>query len=360
MLSIAGEVRLRQAEVQTRFLKSFGRLFPQFRFRGIRHFPARSRDPFQLALRLGFGKPEVELDMLCVFLLTGEADEVRHFLAQVADTQEQVLQGQGLVVLIAPRMDLEAQMLCRDAGVGYFDLTGNAGLQTEQLYIEITGERSDPEKKRLIQTPFEGKSERVVRRLLLEPGRVWSMRELAAAAEVSLGLASMVTTALTELGGVLKGRSGLSVMDPGLLLDAWSDRYDLRRSLFRVWRSEKDAELLQVELGGLRPSADQRHALTLWSGAQRLLPFNEPINYLAVYWSGDPAALAQRLRLSETVGRTTVFIFAPYDPAVFWEARRCPDGAVVAHPLQVYLDLASGDEKEVQLAQRVRERFLAR
>jgi hypothetical protein len=351
---------LRQAEVQTRFLKSFGRLFPQFRFRGIRHFPTRSRDPFQLALRLAFGRPEVELDMLCVILPTGDADEVRRFLAQVAQAQREALQGQGLAVLIAPRIDLEAQMLCRDAGVGYFDLTGNAGLQTEQLYIEITGERNDPEQKRIIQSPFEGKSERVVRRLLLEPGRVWSMRELAATAEVSLGLASMVTTTLAELGGVLKGRSGLSLLNPEQLLDAWSDRYDLRRSLFGTWRSDKDPELLQVELGSLRLPADQRHALTLWSGAQRLLPFDEPSNHLALYWSGEPEALAERLRLSDAVGRTVVFIFTPYDEGVFWEARRCRDGAMVAHPLQLYLDLASGDEREVALALRVRERFLAR
>ncbi len=350
---------MRQAEVQTRFLKSFGRLFPQFKFRGIRHFPARSRDPYQLALRLAFGKPEVEIDMLCVILPTGDPPEVRRFLAQIA-LEQGALQGQGLAVLVAPRLDREAQMLCRDATVGYFDLAGNASLQTGQLYIEIAGERNDPEQKRTIQTPFEGKSERVVRRLLLEPGRVWSMRDLASAAEVSLGLASMVTSTLTELGGVLKGRNGLSVMDPGLLLDAWSDRYDLRRSPFRTWRSDKDAELLQVELGSLRLSGDERYALTLWSGAQRLLPFDEPTNHLALYWSGEPPALAQRLRLSESVGRTAVFVFTPYDEGVFWEARRCRDGAIAAHPLQLYLDLASGDEKEVLLAQRVRERFLER
>jgi len=55
-----------------------------------------------------------------------------------------------------------------------------------------------------------------------------------------------------------------------------------------------------------------------------------------------------------------VFVFSPYDQAVFWEAKRYRDGSVVAHPLQLYLDLASGDKDEVALAQRVRERFLSR
>lgn len=350
---------MRHAEVQTRFLKSFGRLFPQFMFRGIRHFPTRSREPFQLALRLAIGQPRIELDLLCAILSTGEPDEVQRFLEQIAQAEEPLLQGQGIAVLVGPRLGREAQTLCRTAGVGYFDLEGNAGLQTERIYIEIAGERVDPEPKRIVQTPFEGKSERVVRRLLLDPGRVWAMRDLAEAAKVSLGLASMVTTTLTEIGGVLKGRNGLSVMNPNLLLDSWSDRYDLRRSAFRIWRSDQDAEQLQVELGSLPLDGNERYALTLWSGAQRLLPFDEPTPHVALYWAGEPAALARRLSLSESSGRTVIFVFTPYDEGVLWETRRCRDGAMVAHPLQLYLDLASGDEKEVQLAQRVRERFLS-
>ncbi len=351
---------MRQAEVQTRFLKSFARLFPQFKFRGIRHFPARSRDPFQLALRLAVGQPEVLIDILCVILPTGDASEVRRFLSQIAQAELDLAQEQALPVLVAPQINREAQALCREMGVGYFDLAGNAGMQTENILIQISGDRDEPEPKRTIQTPFEGKSERVVRRLLLEPGRIWTMRDLAQAAEVSLGLASMVTTALTEIGGVLKGRTGLSVLSPGLLLDAWSDRYDLRRSPFRAWRSDKDASLLQVEMGSLRLKHPEKGALTLWSGAQRLLPFEEPNNHVALYWAGEPEALAERLRLSESTGRTVVFIFQPYDEGVFWEAKRYRDGVIVAHPLQIYLDLASGDEKEMLLAQRVRERFLER
>jgi hypothetical protein len=55
-----------------------------------------------------------------------------------------------------------------------------------------------------------------------------------------------------------------------------------------------------------------------------------------------------------------VFVFTPYDEGVFWAARRYRDGSVVAHPLQLYLDLASGDKDEVALAHRIRERFLSR
>ncbi len=351
---------MRQTEVQTRFLKGFGRLFPQFRFRGIRHFPARSRDPFQLALRVAVGKPEVMIDMLCVILPTGDVAEVRRFLAQIAQADLDLSQEQATPVLVAPRISREAQDLCREANVGYFDLSGNASMQTESILIDIRGERSEPEPKRTIQTPFEGKSERVVRRLLLEQGRIWTMRDLAQASDVSLGLASMVTTALTEIGAVLKGRTGLSVLSPGLLLDAWSDRYDLRRSPFQAWRSDKDAGLLQVEMGSLRLQRTEQCALTLWSGVQRLLPFEEPDNHVALYWAGEPEALAERLRLSESTGRTMVFVFQPYDESVFWDAKRYRDGVTVAHPLQLYLDLASGDDKEMQLAQRVRERFLER
>jgi len=354
-----GRACLRQAEVQSEFLKSFGRLYPQFRFRGIRHFVAHSHDPFQLALRVAFGTPEVELDMLCIVLTSGDIPEVSHMLAQVALGADQY-QGVGLPVLIAPRLNREAQQLCREAGVGYVDLAGNIGLQDERVYIEISVEQQEEAPKRPILTPFEGKSERVVRRLLLAPGTVWHMRDLAQACDVSLGLASMVTSTLADMGLLLKGRTGLTVMDGEALLDAWSEQYDLRRSLFQVWRSDKDPGLLQEELGSLTRGAERLHALTLWSGAQRLLPFDGSVAHLALYWSGEQRELAERLRLTPARGRTMVFVFSPYDEGVFWEARRYRDGSIVAHPLQLYLDLASGDEDEVRLAQRIRERFLSR
>jgi hypothetical protein len=354
-----GRGRLRQADVQSGFLKSFGRLYPQFKFRGIRHFTAHSRDPFQLALRVAFGNPEIELDMLCVVLTTGDPAVVARTLAHV-DPGSDMLKGIGVAVLIAPRFDREARALCRDEGVGYLDLEGNIGIQNERVYIEISVDREETVAKKPVPTPFEGKSERVVRRLLLEPGTVWHMRDLAQAAGVSLGLASMATSTLSEMGMLIKGRGGLSVMDADMLLDAWSEKYDLKRSPFQTWRSDKDADLLQVELGSLSLEPEEKYALTLWSGVQRLLPFDAAMPHLAVYWSGDQRSLAERLRLSSSRGRTVVFVFTPYDDGVFWDARRYRDGATVAHPLQLYLDLASGDESEVSLAQRVRERFLSR
>lgn len=355
-----GRARLRQAEVQSEFLKSFGRLYPQFRFRGIRHFTAHSRDPYQLALRVAFGSPEVELDMLCVILTSGDMPEVTHMLRQVEQSAEQVKEL-GVPVLIAPRLPRDGQKLCLEAGVGYIDLGGNIGIQNEHVYIQISVEQQEqPAARTPILTPFEGKSERVVRRLMLEPGTVWHMRDLAQASEVSLGLASMVTSTLAEQGLLLKGRSGLSVMDADALLDTWSQQYDLRRSLFQTWRSDKDPGLLQEELGSVILAPGEMHALTLWSGAQRMLPFDGVAPHLAVYWSGDQQSLAERLRLSANRGRTMVFVFTPYDEGVFWEARRYRDGSIVAHPLQLYLDLASGDQDEVVLAHRIRERYLSR
>jgi hypothetical protein len=350
---------LRQADVQSEFLKSFGRLYPQFRFRGIRHFTAHSRDPYQLALRVTFGSPEVELDMLCAILTSGDLPEVTHYLAQIALGSEQV-KDLGVSVLIAPRLSREAQQLCRNASVGYIDLIGSIGIQTERVYIDISVEHDEPAPKRPILTPFEGKSERVVRKLLLEPGTVWHMRDLADRCGVSLGLASMVTSTLSDMGLLMKGRAGLTVMDADALLDTWSEQYDLRRSLLRTWRSERDPGLLQEELGSLALAAGEMHALTLWSGAQHLLPFDGAAPHLAVYWSGDQHSLAERLHLTPAHGRTMVFVFTPYDEGVFWEARRYRDGSVVAHPLQLYLDLASGDKNEVALAHRIRERFLSR
>ena len=71
----------------------------------------------------------------------------------------------------------------------------------------------------------------------MEPDRTWTMRELAREAEVSLGLASMVTTSLVELQAAVKTRKGLRVHEPGIILDAWSQDYDVRRSAYVMYRS---------------------------------------------------------------------------------------------------------------------------
>ncbi|MBC7316140.1 MAG: hypothetical protein H5T70_06950, partial [Chloroflexi bacterium] len=154
---------MRQAEVQALFLQRFGEIYPQLQFRGMRRFPDRTYAPYALALRVSFGKSRHELDLLCVILTEGHPEEVRHFLRQVAEVRPNSAYGEALVVLIAPYFSEEAQALCREAGVGYLDLAGNAYLETERVYLLLMGKPNALPRKREVQSPLRGRAERIVR-----------------------------------------------------------------------------------------------------------------------------------------------------------------------------------------------------
>ena len=68
---------------------------------------------------------------------------------------------------------------CRDMGVGFIDLSGNCLLSLEGLYIERNGYPNKFKKPREVQSFFSPKSSRVIRCLLSDPGRVWTLKGLA-------------------------------------------------------------------------------------------------------------------------------------------------------------------------------------
>ena len=349
---------MRRADVESLFLQRFGEIYPRFKFRQMRRFPSRTHSPYDLALRLAFGSAEIELDMLCVTLLDGHPEEEKHLLQQISEVEGMSANRDIIPVVIAPHFSEEARALCREAGIGYFDLAGNAGLDTPHVFLEIEERTNKQARKKQPCSPFKGRAERVVRRLLLEPKRHWTMRELAKASSVSLGLASMATSSLAQMGVLTKGRTGLDLFDAGGLLEAWAQGYDLRRSAFRVYRFEAEVADLEARLVEQREALGGRYALTLWSGARLLLAREDTSPHLALYWLGKPDQLAKNLGLCQEGGKTPVFVFQPCDESLLWGASEMSEGLFVVHPLQLYLDLGSGDAEELRLAKQVRERLL--
>jgi len=313
---------------------------------------------YHFALRVAFGKAEIELVLLCAPIVDGYPEVTERFIEQIQETGAEPLDEDSLPCLIAPYFSKEARSLCREAEVGYFDLAGNANIETSAIYFNTSRRVNEHKRKKQVRTPFTGKAERIVRRLLLEQDRHWHMRDLAQAAEVSLGLASMTTSSLAEQGFVSKDHSGLDLFDAGGLLDAWSQRYDLHRNTLRTYQTRGNGSQIVRYLAEHEDDLGGRYALTLWSGADRLLRQNRTASHLALYWTEPADELVQELHLNRDTGKTYVFVFQPYDESLVWEAKRTEHGLYIAHPLQLFLDLASGDEKEVALSQRVRARLL--
>ncbi|MFP3896359.1 MAG: type IV toxin-antitoxin system AbiEi family antitoxin [Anaerolineales bacterium] len=348
---------MRQKETESLFLQAFDTLYPQIRFRGLRRFTEATHNPYHFALRATLGKMRHEILLLCVPIPSGYPQEVKGFIGRIEET-EIPTEDETLPCLIAPYFSREGRTLCQERGIAYLDLAGNANIETVNVYFSVDGRTNEYKRKRTVHSPFEGKSERIVRRLLLEPQRHWHMRELAQAADVSLGLASMATSALAEDGLVAKDRSGLNLFDAGALLEAWSESYDIHRNTLRTYRAQASVANLATRLAEQKKDLQDRYALTLWSGADRLLRQNRTTLHLALYWNGTADQLTKKLHLNEDIGETYVFVFYPYDDSLIWERKETEHGLFIAHPLQIYLDLASGDKAEQALAARLRARLL--
>src|SRR4030042_4637965 len=177
--SIHQESGLRQADVRAYFLDNFGKLYPRLEFRGMQVLLRRAHPPHEFVLRVAWGRGGIEVDLLCTVLGDGYPQTVQHFLRSIAEAENSPLRRSAAPVLIAPYFSDAVRDQCRKAGVGYFDLTGTAGLETSQVLFEISGKVSSEIGPKRVEDPFEGKAERLVRTLLLDSEKRWHMRDLA-------------------------------------------------------------------------------------------------------------------------------------------------------------------------------------
>jgi hypothetical protein len=290
----------------------------------------------------------------------GYHDEVERAIRRVARAREQMNDLEWLPVLLAPYLAPDDRHLCQQNRIGYLDLVGNAGLESPSVYVSIGRSTLRPSSgtQRAI-SPFEGKAERVARRMLLTPYKTWNMRELAGQCGISLGMASMVTTVLMEQGVVTKTRKGIALFDPKTLLESWEKAYRFARNPYQVFRTSTSPGEVIDRLKFLIITEPDSWALTLWSGAYALLQETPEQARVGLYWAGNVVECAEQLQLRGVTGDTVVVVFQPYDPSVFWQSIMLTNRERVVSPLQLYLDLASGDAEELALAKRVRSKFLS-
>ena len=90
--------------------------------------------------------------------------------------------GEGdLLALIAPHLSEAALGACEQAGVSCFDLSGNYQLKRGAVYLRRAG--ASPVAEALERRrPFARRSAAIIRYLLCDSRRVWTVRSLAQAA----------------------------------------------------------------------------------------------------------------------------------------------------------------------------------
>lgn len=262
----------------------------------------------------------------------------------------------AIAVLVVPYMTPAGGRAAAERGVNWLDLSGNAHIRAEQLFISREGRPNAFPARGRPASAFAPRSSRVARVLLVEPARWWRQKDLAVETGLDDGRISKVVRRLDEDRLLERSDNELRPSDPNLLLEAWVDAYRFDRHDIVLGHASGGGVELARELSKRLGSLKVEHALTGLPAAWLLDGF-ATFRLSTIYVHDDPREVAERLDLRRNERGANVQLVCPDDDGVFWNGRDV-DGAPVVSPLQVYLDLLALPERAREAAEHLRSEGL--
>jgi len=256
-------------------------------------------------------------------------------------------------VFSAPYISPQAAAICREAGIGYFDLAGNCYLSFGGVYIHKEGAANPFSEKRDLRSLYSPKAERILRVLLTAPKRVWKTQELAQAAQVSLGQVANVKKLLADREWLKTDSTGMNLSNPSALLDEWAKRFDFRRNQVAEYYTLADVAEAEVQFSEACQQLGFSNALTSFSAASRIAPM---VRYqrMSAYVNGEIELLAATLNWKPVNSGANIGLLIPYDDGVFYGATNV-GGSQIAGLVQTYLDLQNSRGRGQEAAEAVRK-----
>lgn len=203
-----------------------------------------------------------------------------------------------------------------------------------------------------VKNIFAPKSSRILRVLLVNFGRDWDERELAAEAGVSNGLAHYVCKTLVGLGFAARNvRNRIILVDPLRLLKMWASNnlYDRMNRFLDYFTLEREIDRFVEKFAGF----DLEYAFCGLVGAWLVAPYVRPVD-VHLYIPSESVAkeIAGCFELNPTPRGGNVKFVLPYDEGVFYGVQRVKGVKVVSN-VQLFVDLynfpARGEEASSQI-----------
>lgn len=243
----------------------------------------------------------------------------------------------ALGVFVAPFISPAAAEICTSSGIGYMDLAGNCHLCFGLVCIHREGKHNPSIERRHLRSLYSAKAERGLRALLDSRRRTWTTKALSLAAEISLGHASNVRRLLADREWIRDEGRGFSLTEPASLLTEWAKNYKWKRHSVHNLYSLSDIPEIEHDVAMACTHAGIRYALTGFSAAARLAPYVR-YNRVAAYIDKWDEQVFANIGLKEVPSGANVTLLVPYDEGALQFTREI-NGAAIASPVQVYLDL---------------------
>lgn len=244
-------------------------------------------------------------------------------------------------VFMAPYIAEASANICKKAGIGYVDFSGNCRLLIGQIYIEVMGQPNKYAEKRDLRSLYSPKATRILRVLLNQPRKTWKLQELANKANVSIGQAANVKQMLLDREWLKIAPEGIYPFNPQNLLAEWSENYTFKKNEVIDLYSLLPLNDLEIKIAEICRELNINYAFTGFSAAARLSPM---VRYQkAMVYIPDQKALQKlqdKLELKRVPSGANLMMMIPYDEGVYYGGIR-KDNIQIVSPIQVYLDLKS-------------------
>lgn len=278
--------------------------------------------------------------------------------AQRASSSAEQISNAAIPVVAAAFMGDSGKKACDDAGVSWFDFSGNAKIVAPAMRIIVDGKPNRFRTRGRPSSAFAPKSARVSRWLLTHIETAFTQREIAQETGVSEGLVSRVVARLEEDRYLKRDADGrVQVASPKLLLDAWREEYRFdKHTIIKGHLPARSGDALTRLVSDLLAQADVNHAATGLAAAWQLTPFAG--FRLATFYADYGAIEALEAHgFHEDPRGANLWLVQPNDTGVY-QGAALQDGVACVHPVQVVLDLDAQPERAKEAAEQIRTAIL--
>ena len=281
---------------------------------------------------------ELQFDLIVEVV---SANSLAAFKNKINRLKASVQDQNAVPVLAAPYMSPERQALCREAGINFLDLSGNAFIAHRSFYLERIGFPNKYPEKRQRRNPFSDKASLILREMLKSPKNRWGIRELAEKIGLNPGYVSRMAKSLEESGYVARAKGKISLRAPKEILDDWVRSYDLKRNKhYRFFMLAPEVKSILQCLREIDVSPNVGYALSVQAGAGLVAP-HAVYKEVHLYLNGPNAIglFQEALDLKAAdQGANLVLMLPFYKHSVFYDSREV-EGLRVVSDIQLYLDL---------------------
>ena len=347
---------LNETEVQNRLLLNLSSLLTPLEIIEIKQQPTL-KNGITPDLLINARYKNKETLLLVEIKSLGEPRYIERAISQVKRYSNNIPNSYPMVA--ASCISKKSKEICKELSIGYIDLAGNILIDLPSIHIEKESKEIRAIEEKRQRYLFSPVSTRIIRALLIDPKKNWSIKFLSEHTHVSLGYTHRVVEKLLDEKFLHRNNTyRLELHDPERLLNDWRETYSYtQNTIHGFFTFEKNKEMFFKKLVHTTNSYQIQYALTLHSGASFIAPYVRFTDIHFYVFSSSIEILKEKLDLRPVESGANLYLIEPYDSGIFLGKQTVNELSIVSN-IQLYLDLYNYPKRGREQAEFLREKKL--